>query len=277
MLKDLLRRLTRTEPVVIDASAWRAAVGALPFLARLPAAEQARLRELAGQFLATKEMSAAAELQLTAPMQISIAAQACLPVLELGLHWYKGWTGVIVYPDEFVVPREITDEAGVVHSFEETISGEAWDGGPLLLSWADASRHDEGALAYNVVIHEFAHKLDMLNGEADGIPPFDRKLHTALSPARWRRALDDAYGRLCAEVELIDAALPADIDPESTDAETYYAQLPLDAYATKEPGEFFAVSSEAFFVAPQRLATAFPDWYAQLAAFYRQDPLQRSR
>jgi Mlc titration factor MtfA (ptsG expression regulator) len=271
MLKALLAKLQPASRVPIDEALWRATLQRLPFLARLDDDEQARLRELAQRFLAGKEMAAAGDLQLDAAMQVSIAAQACLPVLKLGLDWYRGWIGIVVYPDEFLVPREITDEAGVVHEYVDAIAGEAWERGPLLLSWADASA---AGSAYNVVIHEFTHKLDMLDGDADGMPPFDRRLHAGLSAKRWRQALDDAFERLNAELDLIEAELPADVDPDSAQADAYFARLPLDPYAATDRGEFFAVSSEAFFVAPQRLRDAFPDWYALLAAFFLQDPLQ---
>jgi len=274
MLKSLLTRLTRAS-VDIPAELWDETLTAYPFLARLDAGARDRLRTLAGQLLSTKQMSGAGGLELTADIQVAIAAQACLPVLELGLDWYRGWNSIVVYPGEFIVPRRLTDDAGVVHEYEEPISGEAWEGGPLLLSWADAqaSGSDSGA-AYAVVIHEFAHKLDLLDGDVDGMPPFAARLHSGLDPRRWQAALDDAYGRFVAELELVEAELPAHIDPESAEADAYYSHLPLDAYAAQEPGEFFAVSAEAFFVAPAGLQRAFPEWYALLAAFFRQDPLR---
>jgi len=274
MLSSLLEKMRPAAAVRIDDALWQATVTALPFLARLDASELAALRDLVRQFLADKEMATAGDLELTAPMQLSIAAQACLPVLKLGLGSYGGWTSIVVYPDEFLVPREITDEAGVVHEYVDQISGEAWDGGPLLLSWADVQTVDG---AYNVVIHEFTHKLDMANGDADGLPPFDRRLHAGLSPVHWRAVLDDAYERLNAELELIESDIPPDVDPESPQADAWYARLPLDAYAATDPGEFFAVSSEAFFVAPQRLRDAFPKWYELLAAYFLQDPLAAAR
>ena len=274
MLSSLLERLRPAAAVRIDDALWQATIAALPFLARLDGEELAALRELARQFLADKEMATAGGLELTAAMQLSIAAQACLPVLKLGLGRYGGWTSIVVYPDEFLVPREVTDEAGIVHEYVDQIAGEAWDGGPLLLSWADVQAVDG---ACNVVIHEFTHKLDMANGDADGLPPFDRRLHAGLNPARWREVLQDAFERLVAELELIETEIPPDVDPESPGADSYYARLPLDAYAATDPGEFFAVSSEAFFVAPERLRDAFPQWYELLAAYFLQDPLAADR
>lgn len=273
MLKGLFGR-ART-PLAVPDPLWHAALAGLPFIARLSADEQTRLRALAGQFLSDKQMSGAAGLGLTAEMQVNIATQACLPILELGLDWYRGWSGIVVYPGEFLVPRSITDEAGVVHEYSEPITGEAWDGGPVLLSWDDALKTEsEIGIAYSVVIHEFTHKLDLLNGDADGVPPFSPTLHPQLRAEAWRATLDEAYQHFVAELELVESELPSDIDPESEAADRYYAHLPLDAYAGQDEGEFFAVSSEAFFVDPRRLQMAFPLWYQMLTLFFRQEPLR---
>jgi Mlc titration factor MtfA (ptsG expression regulator) len=276
MFKSLLARLGASSRVAIPDALWEATLTALPFVARLDAAERARLRELAERFLADKEMAAAGGLELTAAMQVDIAVQACLPILNLGLDWYRGWTSIVVYPGEFLVPRELTDDDGVVHQFVEPIAGEAWDGGPLLLSWDDAQRHDgDLGLAYNVVIHEFTHKIDMLDGDADGVPPFARGSHPELDRQEWIAVLADAFERFNAELELIEHELPPGLDPDDAEADRYYRHLPLDPYAGQDEGEFFAVSSETFFVDPARLHAAFPDWYRQLALFFKQDPLAR--
>jgi Mlc titration factor MtfA (ptsG expression regulator) len=274
MLKTLLRRLGVGAPVAIPEASWRAALEELPFLARLSPAELERLRALAGQFLGQKEMAGAADLELTAAIQVHIAIQACLPILNLGLDWYRGWTSIVVYPNEFLVPRRHADETGVVHEYVEPISGEAWEGGPVLISWDDAARAGaQGADPYSVVIHEFTHKLDMLDGEANGCPPFDARIHAGLDRDHWRRTLEDGFERLNAELDLIEARIPGDVDPDSEEADPYYAHLPLDPYAAQHPGEFFAVSSEVFFVDAARLQLAFPEWYRLLALFFRQDPL----
>jgi Mlc titration factor MtfA (ptsG expression regulator) len=245
MLKAFLSRLGVGTQVDIPTEMWLGAVSALPFVARLTVNEQARLRALAEQFLAQKEMAGAGELELTAEIQVHIAVQACLPILNLGLGWYRGWSSIVVYPSEF------------------------------LLSWDDAARAGTAAgAAYSVVIHEFTHKLDMLDGAANGCPPFDAKLHTGLDPAKWQTTLADAFERLNAELDIIEARMPDTIDPESEAVHAYYAHLPLDPYAAQDPAEFFAVSSEAFFVDAARLQLAFPDWYSQLTVFFRQDPLK---
>jgi hypothetical protein len=259
--------------VEIPAQLWQATLADLPFLQRLNASDRDDLRQLCGRLLATKVMSGASGLELSAAIQVSIAAQACLPILKLGIDWYRGWRGIVVYPSEYVARRRVQDEAGLVHEFDETAAGEAWEAGPVVVSWARDPADAATDAAFNVVIHEFAHKLDLLNGEVDGLPALDRRLHPGLQPQRWRRALRDAYERFCAAVDLVESELPDDLDPESAEADPHYAGLPLDPYAAQDEGEFFAVSSEAFFVDPQRLRDAFAEWYELLAAFYLQDPL----
>jgi Mlc titration factor MtfA (ptsG expression regulator) len=170
-------------------------------------------------------------------------------VLNLGLDYYRGWVEVIVYPDEFVAEYEYVDEAGVAHHIEEPMTGESWERGPVIISWADVQ---EAGYGYNVVIHEFAHKLDMLNGEPNGFPP----LHADMQRAAWAEAFTQAYDDFCGRV---DTRL----------------DIVMDEYAAESPAEFFAVASETFFEAPAAMKDAYPDVYAQLARFYRQDPAAR--
>ncbi len=225
---------------------WAKAEAGLPYLGHLSPAERERLREMALALIAQKEWSGAQGLLLTEDIQLSIALQACLPVLNLGLECYRGWVGIIVYPGDFVIPRRQMDEAGVVHEFDDEVAGEAWEGGPVLLSWFE---HAEDAGGMNVVIHEFAHKLDMLNGPPDGLPP----LHADMNRQAWTGAFEAAYADFCARV---DAGEETAIDP----------------YAAEHPAEFFAVASEAFFEMPQVLREEYPAVYEQLRLFYRQDP-----
>ncbi len=233
-------------PIAISDAQWQAAEYPLVFLDRLSDEERQRLRELAATFIATKEWNAAGGLQLTPAIQLSIALQACLPILNLGLDWYDGWVGIVVYPGDFVIPRQIVDESGVVHEFDDPVLGEAWEGGPVLLSWFD-NLNEIGDVS--LVIHEFAHKLDMGNGETDGIP----RLHTNMSVEAWTTAFAPAYKDLCRRV---DAGEETAIDP----------------YAAEHPAEFFAVASEVFFEAPDLLRDTYPAVYTQLCLFYRQTP-----
>lgn len=245
-LLDWLRGRRRSP---VPEEVWQRTVAGLPFLACLSADEKADLRDLVERFLAEKEFTAAGGLALTDAMCVSIAAQGCLPILRLGLGAYRGWVGIVVYPDEFVVPRRLEDEFGVVHEFDDVLSGEAWQGGPLIVSWQDAQMAGEG---YNVVIHEFAHKLDMLNGEADGVPA----LHSGLTVEAWEAVLLGAYDDFCRQV---DRGRESFIDP----------------YASEHPSEFFAVLSECFFEVPDLVAGEYPALYQLFKRYYRQDPLAR--
>ncbi|MNL26367.1 Protein MtfA [compost metagenome] len=175
-----------------------------------------------------------------------------------------------MYPASFRIPRTRQDDDGVVHEFIEDAAGEAWEGGPLVLSWEDTQLSEGG---FNVIIHEFAHKLDLRSGMADGMPSL--AAHPDLKPQVWRRVLDDSLDRFIAALDAVEAAIPHDVDPESEDADAWYGQLPLDPYAATDEAEFFAVSSEHFFVDPAPMQQALPEWHALLRAYYRQDTLER--
>lgn len=270
-MPTLFRRLLAPRAVPIPAPLWQAQHQRLERLHALEPAREAALRTLCGQFLAQKSMAGAAGLQLDAAMQLHIAAQACLPILHLGLHWYRGWRGIVVYPARFRVRRRVQHDDGLVHEIDQELAGEAWDGGPVVLSWRDSGFDSVAAADGNVVIHEFAHTLDLLDGDADGMPPLDRRLHTGLSRSHWAQVLGDAFERFCAGLELIESEIPADLDPDTPAADRYYARLPLDPYAATDPAEFFAVSSEALFVNPAPLRDAFPQWHGLLRRFYRLD------
>jgi Mlc titration factor MtfA (ptsG expression regulator) len=224
----------------IDDGLWHQATSRLRFIP-----QTSRMRELSLLFLAEKQFVGARELEVTDAMRLSIAAQACLPVLELGLDWYAGFTGIVVYPGDFRVRRSEIDEHGVVHEWDDELAGEAMPGGPVVLSW-DAAANDP---QMNVVIHEFAHKLDMLSGAADGVPP----LHVGMSRTAWLKAFKDAYEGFCDALE--------------RERETW-----LDPYAAEHPSEFFAVISEAFFKDPAETRRRYPEVFDQLKLFYKQDP-----
>ena len=237
----------------VDDTLWTGVVGSLPFLRGLSSSEGQRLKDMAVVFLAEKELTLLGDVLLGDKDRLSIAIQACLPILELGLDWYDGWVGILVYPGDFRVKHEEMDDDGVLHEWEDELAGESWDGGPVVLSWDAVT--ESGSVAQggaNVVIHEFAHKLDMRNGEADGTPP----LHADMDAAQWRAALKDAYTGFC--------------DAVDRQKDTW-----LDPYAAETPAEFFAVASETFFEAPQELSRRYPDLYQQFVRFYRQDPARR--
>ena len=233
----------------IDDALWQRATRGLQFVRALGAAGEKRLQELVILFLAEKQFTGAHGIAVSDAMRVSIAAQACLPILELGLEWYRGWSGIVVYPGDFRVRRSEMDEDGVLHEWDDELAGEAMPGGPVVLSW-DAAAHDPWM---NVVIHEFAHKLDMRNGDADGMPP----LHAGMDRAAWAAAFRAAYEGFCDALE--------------RGKETW-----LDPYAAEHPSEFFAVASEAFFREPLEIRRRYPDVYDQLTLFYRQDPARRT-
>ena len=240
------RRKRTLKNARLDEASWKRVAAKLSFLRGLSESDTDRLKQLVVLFLAEKEMHGAHGLRLTDEVRLSIAAQACLPILNLGLDAYQGWVGIIVYPGEFRVKKEEVDEDGVVHTFEEELAGEAWPGGPVILSWEDVGLKERG---YNVVIHEFAHKIHM-DGGGDESYPAARK---DMDPTKWRKTLEEAYDRFCAQV---DSDEPTFIDP----------------YASEHPAEFFAVMSEAFFTESAVLARDWPELYGQFSAFYRQDP-----
>lgn len=229
---------------------WQA-VTDLPLFDGLDADERARLRELALRLLGDKAFSGAGGIAVDDGMATAIAAFAALPVLNIGYGGYAGWREIVVYPGEFIHDGEHMDEDGIVHHVRDVRSGEVMQGGPMVLSWEDVEHSGQGE-GFNVVIHEFAHKLDMKNGAANGQPP----LHSGMSPAEWAREFQSAYDDLCRRV---DRGEDTRIDP----------------YATENPAEFFAVFTEYFFEAPDMLKQEYPVVYGLLVRFFRQDPLAR--
>lgn len=236
----LIARLgqSHTGPSIPD-GLWDSTLAHHAFLRERDPADLHALRQLSAQFLRRKRFHGVHGLQITDEMAVSIAAQACLPVLRLGLHWYDDFEGIVVHPEAMMASREVQDEDGVVHHYQEELSGEAMPGGPVTLSWPDvqAASVSDG---YNVVIHEFVHKLDMRNGEADGCPPL-RSRDMAL---RWQTVMQEAY---------------RDFREALSMAQRFGGPEPwLDPYAATAPAEFFAVTSEAYFVNRQRFALEWP-------------------
>ena len=236
----------------LDEPLWQKITRHFSFTRAMAPEELERLRRWVILFLHDKKLQAAGGLKLNDRMRLSIAAQACVLILNLDLDYYRGWLEVIVYPDEFIPKYEYTDEAGVVHEMREPSSGESWPRGPVILSWADVVWTGD-AEGYNVVIHEFAHKLDMLEGVSDGCPP----LHRGMSRRIWAETFTEAYEDFC---DRVDSGEDTIIDP----------------YAAENHAEFFAVMSESFFELPVTVREEYPAVYDQLRQFYRQDPVARS-
>ena len=229
---------------------WKRTLVRYPFLRWRPPEDLLELRRLTSLFLDRKEFNAAGDLRLTNAIVVSIAAQAVLPVLKLGLARYDGFVGIVVHPDQVVARRAVHDDDGLVHEYDETLSGEAVQGGPVMLSWRDVREGGRSA-GYNVVIHEFAHVLDMADGQSDGVP----LLPSGLGRAAWLAVLQPEFD---AFVQCVDV---------DADADTV-----LDPYGADGIDEFFAVASESFFVDPHGLAAEHQALYKLLATFYAQDP-----
>jgi Mlc titration factor MtfA (ptsG expression regulator) len=230
------REARAVERRAIGDALWTSTLAALPFIAVRPAEQQQRLRRLCSLFLDRKEFTGAQGFVVTDEIALAVAAQACLPVLELGLDRYDAFVGIVMHCEAVVAPREVMDEHGVVHAYDEELSGEAMQGGPLMLAWSDVLVDaEESPTAYNVVIHEFAHVLAMRDG------------------ALWLGALMPEYDRYCERV-------------------VCGYETVIDTYAAEAPDEFFAVGSESFFVTPRELKEEQPVLYRLLASYYRQDP-----
>jgi MtfA peptidase len=246
-----------SKPPTINAVLFERVAAKYPLLHQFNDDEVTRLCGLAERFIQAKHFEGVGGLIVTDELRAEIALQACVLVLEIGLDWYAGWQEIIVYPAQFVPRREVEDEFGIVHMIEEPMSGEAWLGGPVVLSYEDVEAAGD-VTCFNVVIHEFAHKLDMCNGDANGHPP----LHENMSVRAWSGAFASAFADFVARVE-------ASPDPETDPG------LMIDPYASEHPAEFFAVISEAFFDIPEIVAHEYPAVYEQLHQFYRQDPRSR--
>jgi Mlc titration factor MtfA (ptsG expression regulator) len=230
---------------------WRDTLGRYPFLGRLGETDLDALRRLTSLFLASKEFIGAHGFRVTDEVAVAIAAQACLPVLRLGLAGYKSFVGIVVHADQAVARREVMDEHGLVHSYDEVLSGEAMDGGPVMLSWRDVQPEalEESGWAYNVVIHEFAHVLDLADGQANGMPP----LVSEAAREHWQAVLIAEYDRFS---ERVVCGYDTVMDP----------------YGAEGPDEFFAVASESFFVTPREFREEQPELYRLLGSYYLQDP-----
>lgn len=273
-----LKAMFAHEPARIPEPVWQATLARLPFLNRLDQDERARLKALCEALLDRKPMSGARGFELSDEVAVLVAAQACMLVLNLELSLYDDLSAILILPDAFGVRQQHVDEAGVVHEWDEELAGEAIDqGGAVVLSWTDlASQHEAGA-THNIVIHEFAHKIDMGHGMANGFPPLLKGLHDPAAFRDWPTVFNAAYEDFCARVDAMEAQLPEAFDFDQPAHAEHYdalaADLPLDPYASRDPAEFFAVASEAFFVDPAPLAHSYPAVYTLLAAYYRQQPL----
>lgn len=243
---DWLRRRFVGEEASFD-EAWRAVLASrFEHWNRLTDAERPRMEQLVARFMERTRWEAAQGFELTEDIKVLIAAQASMLLLGLDLDEYPQLTSVIVHPSTVRLHGRRRAAAGTFTSGPYHVSGQAHYRGPVVLSWAATRRGAQRPHAgTNVVYHEFAHQLDMLDGVVDGTPPIpdpdDRE--------RWVEVCTAAFERVRSGTSEV-----------------------LRAYAGTDPGEFFAVATEAFFNVPVELATHEPELYAELRRFYRQDP-----
>lgn len=249
-----IRRTRLLREGLLPADSWTWLREDHPILDGMSRAELDRLRKLTTIFLHEKVFEGADGLELTDGMREVVALQACLPIANLGIQWYDDWKTIVIVPDVFIEEHREFDRAGVAHEWDEDQSGESWDFGPVVLSWKDIEASGWGD-GYNVIIHEAAHRLDLLDGEMNGRP----ELHDGMSPGEWLNVFSAAFEDLRRR------------------AARKRRTLRIDPYAIEDDAEFFAVSSEYFFEQPEVLNGEYPDVYRLLRDFYRQDPGRRSQ
>ena len=242
MIWPFSRRTPAPDP---EPALWRQAAAGLPWLRGIEAERELRLRALVAEFLQRIAITPLHGLALNEVQRLRLAMLCCLPLLEFGREGLHGWSQLLVYPDAFRVQRSHQDAHGVLHEWDDELIGEAWERGPVILSWADvradiADPND----GFCVVAHEIAHKLDALDGAMDGTPPLPREWQR-----EWATDFQRAYDAFCAQV---DAGQQTAIDP----------------YAAESPEEFFAVCSEYHFSDAATLREAMPEVAAHLQRLY---------
>ncbi|MDV6315320.1 zinc-dependent peptidase [Idiomarina sp. HP20-50] len=254
MFKQLRRwyENKRIKKMGFTADEWETAIADWPVMERYQGAERDALRNMTFRFLVRKNITSGGGFRINDGMSLKIATMACVPILNLGLDWYDSFYTIILYEGDFVPNRSYRTDDGIVHDDNPGLSGEAWLRGPLILSWQSVCQtgaHARHGKASNVVIHEFAHKLDMLREGANGAPP----MHPDMQPGEWHDIFTTAWDRL------------------KNDLRAHHP-LPIDGYSLTSPAEFFAVCSETFFEDPKNMKEHMPEVYRLLCQFYRQQP-----
>lgn len=225
----------------------------VPYVKLLSADERRQLEGWVQVFLAEKRFEGCGGLDVTDEMRLTVAAQACIPLLNRETACYPALRTILVYPHGYVADVARRQADGTVIEGPHARLGESWSDGQLVLSWDDVVRGaaDPGD-GRNLVLHEFAHQLDIESGAAEGAP--------ALGPrsryVAWARVLGGEYRQLVDDVARHRPTL-------------------IDAYGATDPAEFFAVVTECFFERPVALRRRHPELYEQLRSFYRQDPAAR--
>jgi MtfA peptidase len=242
------RRKLRARPFP---AAWREILRRrVPAYRHLPPDLQIQLGRHIQVFLAEKSFAGCDGLEIDDEVRVTIAAQACLLLLNRKTGYFPNLRQILVYPGAFVVERLRPEPSGVLQEHRQALSGESWTHGQVILSWEDAlagaAVADDG---HNVVIHEFAHQLDQEKGFANGAPWLGGRERYA----RWSRVMAHEFATLQQQAFLQQPSL-------------------LNHYGASDPAEFFAVASEVFFEQPRQMAAQHPQLYEELRDFYRVDP-----
>ena len=222
---------------------------ALPVYSSLSEQEQLRLRQLMLLFLAKKHFYGCAGIVVTDEMRVTIAAEACLLLLNKGWSVYPSLQSILVYPSVFQVDRQVRREDGTVASEGRHVLGESWENGKVVLSWDDVEHGvADFSDGHNVVLHEFAHQLDAASGATNGAPPLRRNSYRS-----WARVFADNFENLRLRSRKRQKTV-------------------MDKYGGSSPAEFFAVATETFFEKPRQLHQKRPELYRELSRYYQLDP-----
>jgi len=256
MIFGWLRRRRRRAILATPCSdSWRQWLDALPFYATLDEDQRRRLRDDTRIIVAEKSWEGCGGLEIDDEIRVTIAAQAALLLLNLEHDYYRRVESILVYPSVFEAPTRRAGPGGMVQEGRSTVLGLAFHRGPVVLAW-DSARHgaENWEDGRNVVLHEFAHKLDMLDSYADGTPPLESRQHYD----GWVRIMTEEYERLVEQTEKRRRTV-------------------MDKYGATNPAEFFAVATETFFEKPRQLMRKRPELYELLRSYYGQDTVARLR
>ena len=221
----------------------------VPLYRRMPRELQRQLRGRINVFLNEKALVGCGGFEITDEVKVTIAAHACFLILNRDTNYFPGFSTILVYPDTYLVD-EVVYDGEVATEGQDARSGESWPLGPVVLSWQDVRESlEDDSYGYNVVMHEFAHKLDEENGDVDGVPALAESSHYR----EWADVLTRAYGASGHPVPSRQSHV-------------------LDEYAYTAPEEFFAVATETFFEKPSQMKAELPELYGQLRRFYCVDP-----
>ena len=221
----------------------------VPIYSKLPSNLRDELHGCINIFLDEKQFTGFDGIEITDEVRITVAGNACLLLLQSEQHHFPAFTSILIYPNTYVA-HDVQHDGLVKTHQPSKRAGESWVRGPIVLSWSDvlngSMNPDDG---HNVVIHEFAHKLDEQSGHMNGLPLLRDKSHYQA----WSKVLTEEFDALHERARQGKNKV-------------------LDAYGTVSPAEFFAVASESFFEKPVQMKKRLPDLYEQLHSFYKLDP-----